>query len=683
MEQDKEEKQTNRRQTLNSLCSASGLLLSVVCCIALIHVELRIQEHHRLISHSVTFCDNMETEILRKVQQNYDRWQVMATGRHWQGTKGEEETISIQERSLPDDSQQRATLTASEVQVLIKQELSLLQNQVCAKDHTLCRTGPKGNTGKRGRPGTRGKPGLPGRPGSSGPPGKHGPIGVQGPMGIKGDIGMTGDPGPVGPRGPPGMKGVKGEPGQSISAPSLLQRPVEMTVNESQTAILKCIADGNPRPKVTWSKLNSSLPVGRHVVESRGALILKDVRPGDDGVYSCRAENLLGQVNASAKLSVQFPPQLSLSSNRLMAEEKQNITIACTATGQPLPSVTWSKSVGSLSKDRTEVMNGTLIIYSVTRTDGGIYICKAKNILGSATDIAQLTVFSRLRFKVRPPQEVTPVIGTSVDLPCVAESDLRPTIVWTKDGKSSLPVESNILQNGTLLIQNIKKSHKGSYTCRATNPLVSIEAKVTINTPVIVTSCSAIRKYVSSVSGNYVIDPDGAGGLAPFTVYCDMSDKNGNGVTVISHNSESRTHVNGYGGQGSYSRDIHYTGASLSQLASLTRVSSKCEQFIKYECYGSYLSSGYGFWVSRDSSKMTYWGGASPGSGKCACGMTNSCADSWRVCNCDRQDRVWREDSGLLTDKTHLPVKQLRFGDTGGSDQGYHTLGKLKCYGIA
>ena len=36
-----------------------------------------------------------------------------------------------------------------------------------------------------------------------------------------------------------------------------------------------------------------------------------------------------------------------------------------------------------------------------------------------------------------------------------------------------------------------------------------------------------------------------------------------------------------------------------------------------------------------------------------------------------------------LTDKTKLPVKQLRFGDTGGSDQGYHTLSKLKCYGTA
>ena len=285
-----------------------------------------------------------------------------------------------------------------------------------------------------------------------------------------------------------------------------------------------------------------------------------------------------------------------------MAEEKHNVTIACTATGQPLPSVTWSKSVGSLPADRTEVMNGSLTIYSVTRKDAGIYICKAENILGSAMNTALVIIFSPLRFKVRPAQEVTPVIGFSVHLPCIAESDLKPTIAWTKDDKSSLPV----LKNGTLLIQKIKKSHKGSYTCRATNALTSIEAKVKINSPILLTSCSVIRKYVSNVSGSYVIDPDGAGGLAPFTVYCDMSDKSGVGVTVVSHDSERTTHVNGYSGRGSYSRDIHYTGASLTQLASLTRVSSHCEQFIKYECYDSVmLAYGvYAWWVSRDSSKM-------------------------------------------------------------------------------
>ena len=168
-----------------------------------------------------------------------------------------------------------------------------------------CRSGPKGNAGRRGRPGTRGRAGTLGKPGPAGPPGKHGPVGPQGPTGIKGDLGVPGDPGPAGPRGPPGEKGAKGEPGQSVSVPSLLQRPVKTTVSESQTAILKCRANGNPSPKVTWSKLSSSLPVGRHVVESSGALIVRDVRLGDEGIYSCRAENLLGSVNATAKLTVQ------------------------------------------------------------------------------------------------------------------------------------------------------------------------------------------------------------------------------------------------------------------------------------------------------------------------------------------------------------------------------------------
>ena len=87
--------------------------------------------------------------------------------------------------------------------------------------------------------------------------------------------------------------------------------------------------------------------------------------------------------------------------------------------------------------------------------------------------------------------------------------------------------------------------------------------------------------------------------------------------------------------------------------------------------------------MSRDSTKMRYWGGAF-GNGKCTCGMTNSCADSRFGCNCDKNDNVWREDSGFLTDKTKLPVKQLRFGDTDDSgEKVYHTLEKLQCYGTA
>ena len=203
-------------------------------------------------------------------------------------------------------------------------------------------------------------------------------------------------------------------------------------------------------------------------------------------------------------------------------------------------------------------------------------------------------------------------------------------------------------------------------------------------------SCSDLKKLdPTAENGTYVIDPDGDGGVPPFNVTCDMTDKNGVGVTVVSHDSEERMLVDRCDGKGCYSHHIQYLGSNLSQLAKLTRVSERCEQFIKYECFHSRMFRGnHAWWVSRDSAQMTHWGEAEPGSGKCACGMTKSCANANQVCNCDANDKMWREDSGLLTDKTSLPVKELRFGDVGFTQNnvdelGYHTLGKFKCHGIA
>ena len=55
----------------------------------------------------------------------------------------------------------------------------------------------------------------------------------------------------------------------------------------------------------------------------------------------------------------------------------------------------------------------------------------------------------------------------------------------------------------------------------------------------------------------------------------------------------------------------------------------------------------------------------------------------WPKCNCYNGGSGWREDSGLLTDKSALPVSQIRLADFDySSEEGYHTIGKLKCYGL-
>lgn len=80
---------------------------------------------------------------------------------------------------------------------------------------------------------------------------------------------------------------------------------------------------------------------------------------------------------------------------------------------------------------------------------------------------------------------------------------------------------------------------------------------------------------------------------------------------------------------------------------------------------------------------MHYWGGAAPGTYKCACGLTEEgCVGNSKTCNCDSGQDT--SDDGLLMHKDYLPVLELHFGDTGTSvdnSVGYFELGNLECDG--
>ena len=78
-----------------------------------------------------------------------------------------------------------------------------------------------------------------------------------------------------------------------------------MLVNESGTVSFHCEAEGNPEPKITWLKQNYSLPANKRVMSSRGSIMITDVKSQDEGMYTCVAGNILGEVTSSATLSVQ------------------------------------------------------------------------------------------------------------------------------------------------------------------------------------------------------------------------------------------------------------------------------------------------------------------------------------------------------------------------------------------
>ena len=67
-----------------------------------------------------------------------------------------------------------------------------------------------------------------------------------------------------------------------------------------------------------------------------------------------------------------------------------------------------------------------------------------------------------------------------------------------------------------------------------------------------------------------------------FVCVCVVGEGGGVGENRNSENrKEIRNKGSGFLGHGKYRSDIHYREASLSHLASLTSVSSRCEQFIK------------------------------------------------------------------------------------------------------
>ena len=379
---------------------------------------------------------------------------------------------------------------------------------------------------------------------------------------------------------------------------------------------------------------------------------------------------------------------ISRKPSSVIVEEGQNLSLVCQATGQPTPTVKWNKLSllyqNAPKQTVTSVEGGNLSLVNVTKSQGGDYICLAKNLLNQDSALVQVTVLEALRFTLFLPRKSLGLTSGDVLLPCSAQG--ARDIVWQR-ASQSLPPNHILYSNGSLLLKNISPSYAGSYTCIARNFHRSVKASTSLEVrkPLLCSEIKSSNKQI--LSGTYIIDPDGKGGATPFSVHCDMSDKGGVGVTVISHDSESRTHVgpNGCGSPGCYSKDVRYNGVSTAQIAALTQVSQNCEQFVKFECNNDvlFIEDSFAWWVSRDGTRMNYWGGATGHDKMCACGVTNSCTGGTK-CNCDNSNTGWYEDSGLLTDKSALPVTQIRLGDLDGlEEEGYYTLGKLKCYGQA
>ena len=86
-------------------------------------------------------------------------------------------------------------------------------------------------------------------------------------------------------------------------------------------------------------------------------------------------------------------PSIVLTPMSMMINETGVASLQCEVKENPVPQVTWLKENSSLPADKRIMQSrGDLVIRDVMSEDGGVYACRAKNILGVVTSSATLTV---------------------------------------------------------------------------------------------------------------------------------------------------------------------------------------------------------------------------------------------------------------------------------------------------
>ncbi|XP_062846743.1 immunoglobulin superfamily DCC subclass member 3 [Trichomycterus rosablanca] len=219
------------------------------------------------------------------------------------------------------------------------------------------------------------------------------------------------------------MLNVTGGALRIYKEPVILSGPQNLTITVHQTAILECIATGNPRPIVSWSRLDGrSIGVEGIQVLGTGNLMISDVSLQHSGVYVCAANRPGTRMRRTAlgRLVVQAPPEFLQWPQSVSKPAGGSAVFTCVAQGVPDPHLIWLKNGKILTPgDNVKLTNNnsTLAVTRITSEDEAIYQCIAENSAGTNQASARLAVSLAKELPDSPQAlKATPLSKTSLQL---------------------------------------------------------------------------------------------------------------------------------------------------------------------------------------------------------------------------------------------------------------------------
>ncbi|EOA97069.1 Putative neuronal cell adhesion molecule, partial [Anas platyrhynchos] len=177
---------------------------------------------------------------------------------------------------------------------------------------------------------------------------------------------------------------VSGSHSTVYKDPMILVGPENLTLTVHQTAVLECIATGNPRPIVSWSRLDGR-PIGVEGIQvlGTGNLMISDLTVQHSGIYVCAANKPGTRVRRTAQ-------------GRLVVQGQADGWDGSCSAVHPAGtcSIPPGTPAGALSGMLFPLVSprSTLSIYGINQADEAIYQCIAENSAGSTQASARLTV---------------------------------------------------------------------------------------------------------------------------------------------------------------------------------------------------------------------------------------------------------------------------------------------------
>lgn len=205
-------------------------------------------------------------------------------------------------------------------------------------------------------------------------------------------------------------------------------------------------------------------------------------------------------------------------------------------------------------------------------------------------------------------------------------------------------------------------------------------------------SCAAYQKMGLSETSFCLIDPDGAGPIQPYTNMCRLLKENGQIATVVNHDKQH--YVDGVKGDSKFLNSIFHLykyDLDAKSLTQLIQRSKHCRQRVSYKCRRAGLFDPPNLsWLSSSGSERSYWGnvsssvtGAPSQYPTCECGLTRTCIDPTKMCNCDALRESWSEDVGYITNKNDLPIRRVTLSNAVSERRSSIYIGPLECFGEA